>query len=274
MTYDLTLRPRAGALDEQAVVDYFQDSDHWSFADDDDSDLIVYENAFTGVYFQLYYDAAESTFVFSLNFFRPRPFALEADVELSTLVEDFDLAVEDPQELGIEGDTYNDEQFLRGWEHANAQAYQSALADIETTPRTYDGDVLEDIWRWNYNLAHTAEEHGGHYHAPPIGFVEYEGVVHSIHAHDIGQNMLVPCTDLVAVQHGDAITILPWEGFAEAAELTASDKVAEPIDHWAVLGTLARTALRRLEGEEPDALTQLTLADVHALEDVLAATTS
>ena len=269
MTYDLTLKPRSGTLDEQAVVDYFNDREGWSFPDDESPDLVAYENTITGVYFQLYFDVEENTFSFSLNFFRPRPFALEADIELAALVEEFDLAVEDPQENGIQGDTYNDEQFFRGWEHGNAFAYRTALADIETTPRTYDGDALEDIWRWNYELELTAGENGGHYLAPAIGFVEYEGVAHTIFAYEAGHNMLVPRTDLVAIGE----TIVPWRMLEETLELLDGDKVDDPLDYWAVLATLATAKVAVLAKQPSLDVVQLTLSDVHAIADVEAATT-
>jgi len=268
VTYDLTLKPRSGTLDEQAVVDYFNDREGWEFPDDEAPELVAYENTLTGVYFQVYYDAAESTFTFSLNFFRPSPFALEADVELLALVDEFDLAVEDPQEQGIEGDRYDSDQFMRGWKHGNAFAYRTALADIEATPRTYDGEALENIWRWNYELELTAGENGGHYLAPPIGFVEHEGVAHSIFAFEPGHNMLVPRTDLVAI--GD--TIMPWRLLEDALELTGSDKIDDPVDYWAVLGTIAGRKVAGLAKQPSLDVVQLTLADVHALADVEAAT--
>lgn len=264
MTYDLTLRPRSGELDRDALVAYLEDNG-WAI----DDDTAQYENDVTGVYFELYLGDAE--LVFSVSYFRCTPFALEADLEIAALVEQLDLAVEDPQENGIEGDRYSDEQFLRGWAHGNAFAYRTALADIESTPLTYDGDVLEDIWRWNYNLELTAEDNGGHYQAPPIGFVEHEGVAHSIFAYAVGENMLVPRTDLVAIVDGERMTIVPWRMLEDALALAGDATSDDPLDYWATLATTARDQVAALLKEPTLDVTQLPLEHVHALEDVEAA---
>lgn len=268
MTYDLLLRPRSGELDEQALVDYFNDRDGWSFPDDDDPDFIAYDNRITGVYFSIRTDLEESLLVFSLDFVRPSPFVLEADMELSALVDAFDLAIEDTQENGIEGATYNDRQFFRGWSRGNRWAYRTMLADVEADVLTYDGDALEAIWRWNYNLGFTAEENGGHYIAPPIGFVEHDGVVHTIFVYEVGQNMLVPRTDIVCLTRGDTDVLVPWSALAEALELGDGDKVDEPVDYWATLATTSEPAVASLVTQPSLEVRRLRLDEVHAIDDV------
>ncbi|HLL24797.1 MAG TPA: hypothetical protein VK427_21840, partial [Kofleriaceae bacterium] len=256
------LRPRGGTLPEDAFFTYFSEREGWSFPDEEDHEIAAYVNETTGVYFQLYRD--EHAIVFSVELFRCTPFVLEADLELAAMVEHFDLAVEDPQDDGIEGAVYNDEQLFRGFARANADAYANAAGDgalADASPLTYDGDALEDIWRWNYNSALTAEETDCT--VPAIGFVLLDGIVHTIAAFE-ATPALVPQTDLVALTHEDDEPVaVPWPAFAATVSLGAAEG-DDPLPYHRVV----RATLTNLRVQPSLDVTALALDQVHAFDDV------
>lgn len=147
MSYNLFLRPRSGELSREALLEYFTGTSGYAL-DDDDEDVIAYENEATGVYFRFQFDpgtgdAGEDDdedddaggggdgpeLSFELDAFRPSIFALEARIELDALVAAFDLQVTDPQDGGIEGATWDGDAFIRGWTRLNELNYTTILRD-------------------------------------------------------------------------------------------------------------------------------------------------
>lgn len=277
MTYDLRLTPRPGAapLTADVFAGYFGDREHWAFPEDE-PDVAAYYNGGTGVYFHVRHlapgdgaDAAPAgAVVFSLNLYRAPVFALEADLELEALVGALDLAVADPHADGIEGDVYDRTGFLRGWTLANRAAHAAAIADGDT-PRMLPGPTLERVWRWNYERERTEEANGGFYLAPWVGFVEADGRVQTIFVFEVGQNMLVPRTDLVDLTTDDgASVVIAFAALEAALDLAPDTLIDEPLDYWAVLDTLASPAVRALvaAGATLD-VAPLTLDRLHAREE-------
>jgi hypothetical protein len=183
MSYDLHfLRQEASkTIPPDAFLTYFGNRRGYEVK----GSQIWYENEDTGVYFSFdlesdNYDDPEleddedeellppkdgltsAGLSFNINYFRPHFFGLEAEVELSALVAEFGLLVDDPQSEGMDRGAYSGEGFLRGWNAGNRFGY---LACMSPTP---DGQrpvtpgslarmpraVLEAQWRWNF------ERHG------------------------------------------------------------------------------------------------------------------
>jgi hypothetical protein len=260
MTYDLTLK---GKLDEDKFVEYFQ-RENWTFPEDD-PDVAAYFNPSTGVYFHVRFDEALH---FSINLFRNRGFVLEAHLALKIMCEDLDLTVEDPQGQGIEGDRYNGDQFLRGWDHANAWAHRSAKRDGASC-MTYDGLAIEAVWEWNFGSELIENDNGGHYTALPIRFVKVGERVQTMGHYEAGSNALLPRTDLVALIKDEQRVVVGWSAVEEALGLVDGDKVDDPLDYWALLDLSISRKLAPFwkKGHPTIAVEPCPFEDVHARED-------
>ncbi|MCC6918504.1 MAG: hypothetical protein IT548_04835 [Alphaproteobacteria bacterium] len=157
MSYDLYLA--SPGLTEAAFDRHFSGRPHYeapgSYANDD-----------TGVYFS--FDFAEGDVeddadpeapdlfrhphvAFSLNYFRPHAFGLEAVAEVSAFVAAFDCAVHDPQVNGMDDGPYSDEAFLRGWNTGNAFGYRALSDKLGDDLVVADDDLIEQVWRWNFD---------------------------------------------------------------------------------------------------------------------------
>lgn len=163
MSYDLYLS--SPQLSREAFERYFEGRPNYQ-------EVGVYTNEVTGVYFHFEYvnpDAEEKPdedspeilrgrhVAFSLNFFRPHIFALEAEPELTAFVKTFRCEIHDPQFDGLGDGPYNPEGFLRGWTNGNASGYAAMMS--EKLGGGADGVVIADdeaielVWRWNRELA-------------------------------------------------------------------------------------------------------------------------
>jgi len=274
VTYDLRLTLRDSVLTADVFAGYFGDREHWALPDDEPG-VAAYYNGGTGVYFHVRHVAPgeqepAGALWFALAVYRPPVFALEADLELEALVGALDLAVEDRQADGITGDVYDRTAFLRGWTVANRAAHAAALAD-GVEPRVLAGKTLERVWRWNHERERTEEANGGFYLAPWVGFVEATGRVQTIFVFEVGQNMLVPRTDLVDLTTDDgASVVIAWDALETALDLAPDTAIDQPLDYWAILDTLADAPLRALLATTASSIdvVPLTLDRLHAREDV------
>src|SRR5713226_9282834 len=113
MSHDLLLHTKSGKppLTPADFDAYFRDRKNYKL----DKGEAAYFNQDTGVYFSFNYtqpkgdktdpeetkSAPQGYVAFTMNYFRPELFALEADIELRGFVEHFDAAVDDPQAQGM-----------------------------------------------------------------------------------------------------------------------------------------------------------------------------
>ena len=275
MGYELTLRPRDGELDEEAFVELFNDRPHYRFPDEDPS-VAAYFNPSTEIYFHFRWtepsdDEPTGALAFSINFFRPPTFALEAETELAEITELLDLRVADPQVDGIAGETYDGDQFLRGWEHGNEQAYE-AVRSHDPAPTLFHlpWATLEQIWKWNYLHADTAEENGGHYDAALIGFAKLSGKLVTVAKLDLDRAALLPRVDHVYIKRGERGTFASWDEVETALALTPGDSIEDPWPYWAVTRSESEVLDRLLNAKRPIVpIDSLDVQDVHASEDVV-----
>jgi hypothetical protein len=184
MSYDLFLRPRAGALDWSRVEAWA--SSRMNYASN--GSQIWYENEDTGVYFVIEpteagddaADLAEDHYPLSvnINYFRPSFFALEIAPELARLVQDLDLLVMDPQTEGMGEGEFDIHRFHAGWNHGNAFGYSAVLRDQPNREGmvSYPAQVLASTWRWNHTRHERQDAVGELHFVPRIMFLTVDGV--------------------------------------------------------------------------------------------------
>jgi hypothetical protein len=208
VSYDLYFRSRSTATaNSPDFAAWFRSREHYQV----NNAHAVYFNRRTGVYFEFRYneefDEADGDtpsdktllpVVFNLNFVRPHIFALEAEPEVAQFVQHFDLTILDPQNDGMGEGDYSTDGFLRGWNAGNdfgCRAVRSRSPDrsIPALPSRH----LEQVWRWNYDLARRRQE--SRIFVPSILLCDYEGRVQSAVAWARGIPILLPEVDLCLV---------------------------------------------------------------------------
>src|SRR5436190_1435106 len=177
MSYDLWLHTREGRppLERDAFFAYFT-GDRWA----QQGDEVHYSNQATGVYFHFRYGEpgeddqdpnTESSAhhgrqyaFFNINFFRPSFFGLEAERELTRLVQHFDFVVSDPQGEGMGNGEYSPEGFLRGWNAGNRFAVGAMRQLRQQGEEPIGGNLslpqadLRAIWEWTCDREETSED--------------------------------------------------------------------------------------------------------------------
>ncbi len=288
VSYNLFLRPRSGELTREALLEYFTGTTGYSF-DEEDEDLISYENEVTGVYFLFHFDAGTEDdkdeedeeedeggeggpeLSFELDAFRPPIFALEARSELDALVAAFDLLVSDPQQGGVEGSTWDGDAFLRGWTRLNELSYATILRDewdpeepLYTLPRA----EIEYCWRWNLAYEARVEELGDRFFIANIAFAARDGrvVVQAMWPDD--RPIVLPRVAEVLLVRGEGKQqrrLVPWEELC--ARVPALQRAGDP---WTIPEEEIGHRLDAFFGEGTSNA-RITLVEpdrIHAAEDV------
>jgi hypothetical protein len=114
---------------------------------------------------------------FNINYFRPSYFILEAELEVTAFVRQFDLLVFDPQMDGMEGDEYQSHLLIKGWNCGNEFAFASFLRKRKAARElaTLPAATLMDYWRWNRGRAERQAQVGDTKSIPRIAFVRVGG---------------------------------------------------------------------------------------------------
>lgn len=211
MSYDLFFRARVpGAIvTREQFAGYFAQRRHYEL-----KELQAwYSNEDTGVYFVFDYnehatdeDAENETdssllpLSFNLNYFRPHPFGLEAEPEVASFIEQFDLTVSDPQMLGMGDGEYSTDGFLRGWNAGNEFGYRAIVSQEPTAAYlSVPSAQIEATWRWNYGREDRQAEIGDSAFVPRVFFFDVEGRVRTGVAWGDGIPILLPEVDLLLV---------------------------------------------------------------------------
>ncbi len=182
MSYDLYFKSRDGA--RNILYDnfraYFSDRMNYELS----GYQAWYRNDDTGVYFCFDYGAFDSDELdldpallpmrFTLNYFRPHIFALEAGPELEAFIKHFDLMVSDPQAEGMGDGDYSSTGFLAGWNNGNEAAVNSILQsdDNESPPETLETDKIDQAWHWNKQRRELQKTVGPSVQVPRIIFIK------------------------------------------------------------------------------------------------------
>ncbi len=209
MSYDLYFTEPPITLPQ--FKSYFAGRNHYKI----ENNHAWYENEDTGVYFNFNYRDKSETFAetaesiespagnltFNMNFYRPHFFALEAEPEISNLINHFGLKVHDPQIHGMGEEPYTREGFLLGWNHGNEISY-SAILHSDKPPVEINhlpGNALETFWQWNYTKQATQHTVGTEIFVPKIMFVRLEGSLLSAVVWPDGISALVPQVDMFII---------------------------------------------------------------------------
>jgi hypothetical protein len=208
MSYDLFFRSRNkdSRFSGDDFVGHFTDRPHYQVS----ATQAMYTNEDSGVYFSFDYntdpvddpeaDASLLPVAFNLNFFRPHPFALEAEPEVAAFVRAFDLTVSDPQTDGMGDGEYSREGFLRGWNHGNAFGYRAIGSQHhERKFLTLPSARLEAAWRWNLDREARQRATGDDAFVPRIMFLDMNGEVLTTVAWGDGIPILLPVVDVILV---------------------------------------------------------------------------
>src|SRR5262245_52231785 len=189
MSYDLRFWVPAGApVPSQAELEeYFRGRPWYAMQ----GSQAFYGNEDTGVYFSFELgepsDGEGVGRSFNLNYFRPSIFGLEAEREVSAVVERFSLSVDDPQIQGMGRGPYSRDGFLSGWNTGNEFGYASIVAQVKKDAGT-EGSLfntvlpaaeLERCWRWNLQRADLQRELGDGVFVPRISFLRRDGGIRS-----------------------------------------------------------------------------------------------
>jgi hypothetical protein len=170
VSYDLYLIPEA--FDGEAIHAWF--AGRGRYRDNQ------YTNDDTGVYFMINVqadaeededpEALKAPYVgISINYFRPRTFALEAEREVAAFLARFPSRIHDPQRMG--DGPYSREGFLEGWDYGNRVTVGVMRERGVERPATADSARLEAVWDWNYRRAGLQAEAGEHLFVPKIVWV-------------------------------------------------------------------------------------------------------
>ncbi|HUF03215.1 MAG TPA: hypothetical protein VMM38_03485 [Aridibacter sp.] len=190
MSYDTYLKPRNSDITAEDVLSFLSERNVYRV----NAGQAFYENEDTGVYFSFernepleeeFGDEEESDeeegssideypIAFNINLFRPSYFALEAEMELSRVVGEFDLSIFDPQTSGMGIGEYDANRFIQGWNASNRAAARSILSEPEDRQEIFSMPCakLERIWRWNYGKYEFQNELGDSIFVPQVMFFE------------------------------------------------------------------------------------------------------
>lgn len=202
MGYDLYFR-RERQIDEAEWAGYFGARPHYQL----NGRQAFYANEDTGVYFsfdlerggQEQPEEEPPAASFSLNYYRPHVFALEAAPEVEVFVQQFNVSIKDPQDQGMGCGPFSREGFLHGWNAGNELTCRAILnspqkpAIVPTRPMA----ELERFWQWNYARAALQEELGQEVFVPKImWFLDGAQVLTAVAWAD-GIAMLIPAVDII-----------------------------------------------------------------------------
>lgn len=216
MSYDLYFKSRdlEAKIGAEELAAYFGKRENFQV----NGSQAFYQNETTGVYFIFDLGDVESEeqpdllpVSFSLNYYRPHIFGLEAGMELNSFVKAFDLFVSDPQIDGMGEGEYSTERFLAGWNSGNEMAYRSLLQQQPNeNPPMLSTAKIERCWRWNLARAGLQEKLGEDIFVPRFSFLLWDGGIVSTVVWPDGIPCAIPESDTLFIPRK---TILPKRFF-------------------------------------------------------------
>lgn len=282
MSYDLFFSADGSdAPDVRELTDYFR-SRAWYDIEDD---AARYRDGDTGVHFAFLWsfdDSGEKVekVTFTINYARPRFFALEAADELDDFVDTFDFEFSDPQSEETVA-AYDRDRFLREWNHGNKAAVEAISEQDEGAAFEFSlsADELRRSWEWNRARGDLQTSLGGAVFVPRVLLFARNGSVECGIVWPDAIPLVLPDVDfvLVSVPQDDSegppkATLVEYDDFV-AAVGDAGEFREEPVPH--TLLTWNEAPLDLIEEltdvgtiAEPDALTGVPVDSVLD-EDIL-----
>jgi len=231
MSYELYFnRPE---ISREQFVSYFEHRPKYELVADQGQ--AWYENEETGVYFSFWFndvpederdeEEVDHAVMFSMNFFRPHFFALEAELEVARFIEFFGASIHDPQTHGMGDGPYSAAGFIAGWNHGNEFAY-SVILKKKKSARQLEGrpgKELENVWRWNHRRKERQRDLPEGVYIPKLIYVRVEEVLYLTCIWSDAMPVLLPMVEKV-ILHRKAMApssflkgrkedscFLPWE---------------------------------------------------------------
>ncbi len=247
MSYDLYFKVRDSQANftRESARRFFEQRENYQLTDVQ----AIYQNRATGVYFSFNFEETrieESPntlpIAFSLNFYRPHIFGLEAELEVRAFVKAHNLLVFDPQIGGMGDGEYSTEGFLAGWNKGNRFAYSAVSQNNpDLNPPVLATSRIEDCWRWNFAVAGLQERLGDHVFVPRYMFVEHEGKVVRMIVWPDGIPTAMPESDIVAIPQKpnsldrffgkkEDVVFIPWNDVQPLLE--QFPKIMEPTPYY------------------------------------------
>ena len=167
---------------------------------------------------------------FEINYCRPSYFGIEAEMELSTLMNAFQPRVEDPQMRGMGEGPYSREGFLSGWNFGNVICVQGGVSGKHSF-KSMPADELRAAWEWNYELAE--RQRNTSLFVPMIMFFRIEGRPRRVIVWGEGMPALLPRVDHVLV--GRIVSgerrfgLASWSEVVELAKRAGFDTTTNPL---------------------------------------------
>jgi len=229
MSYDLFLKPDSDTLSQDQFTGWFESRPHYTVQ----NLQAWYENQDTGVYFSFDYDPEEGGSVaFSMNYFRPHVFGLEAAPEVAAFIEAFGLSIDDPQMDGMGQGPFSEEGFVKGWNCGNRFGYQSILRTQDRAGMPVRSTAeIEQIWRWNRHRSTLQDAVGDAMFVPRIMLMQATGSVITVAVWPDGCPVMLPQVDRVIVlreqlavnprtsdDEEPEATLVEWSRLAEVVE--------------------------------------------------------
>lgn len=184
---------------------------------------IIYENGLTGVYFMLNFSAEKKGFLrksdikahININYCRPSFFGLEAEIEITSLLQHFPCQIQDPQMNGMGDGPYSKEGFLRGWNAGNEFGVDAILSQSSDPILHLPSAQLHSAWRWNYGQPVRQAKCGDKQFVPQMLYMLIAGRVRTIAVWGDALPAVLPVVDfvLLARQEGanSVFGLASWE---------------------------------------------------------------
>lgn len=210
MSYELYFKPGSVPVTSEAFCDYFRDRPGYTLQEGQ----VWYENEDTGVYFSFEYHAEDADgsdvdephhpFWFSINFFRPSYFILEAEPEVTALVDRFAFEVSDGHPDGMDEGPYARDLLVRGWQRGNRFGVAGVMRQADLPPVvSLPGSRLHALWQWNLGRAALQRSIGEGQFVPTIMLFDLDGAVVTAAAWPDGIPSILPMVDYLIVDRNE-----------------------------------------------------------------------
>lgn len=179
-----------------------------------------YNNQDTGVYFVFEHDDSPPeeeddisySVSFSLNFYRPHYFALEAEPEIRKFIDHFGCSISDSQNEGMgESGPYSAKGFIRGWNVGNEFGYRAFLNNEKFPDPIHSRPTaeLQAIWSWNLNRDLDYSKINEDIFIPRVFFILLDGKLGSVAVWPDAISALLPATDFLYIPRKE-LAPKPW----------------------------------------------------------------
>lgn len=256
MGYRLGLRPDETAPPHIEELFAYFERDNYEVA----GDRIYYFNEDTGVafWFRVHREAweeeeddddedARTLISLNLDYWRPHTFGLEAELELTELIETFRFGVDDPQPDGMGDGPYSPEAFRQSYDRSNRTACRALAEAQPESPLTAAASLLEGVWRWNFMRSKLAEAE--EIFVPAVVWITPSEEPHHVMSSLVWREavpIVLPEVDMVRIfNFTKRVSCVAWESLAPLLEPFEERTYPLGLRHWKLVYEKAPEQLAR-----------------------------